>query len=80
MEIQYVYQKKRSEFGRQCLFMDKGPELIDNFASNKDMLQRYIQRFVVPINFTLRNFLYIEQDLLQSKLCSVKQKIVRVIV
>lgn len=44
MEIQYVYQKKRSEFGRQCMFSDKGPELIDTFSSNKDFLSRYIRR------------------------------------
>lgn len=44
MEIQYVYQKKRSEFGRQCLFSDKGPDLIDNYPSNKRNLWEYILR------------------------------------
>lgn len=44
MEIQYVYQKKRSEFGRQCMFSDKGPELIDNYASNKEHAHEYILR------------------------------------
>lgn len=57
MEIQYVYQKKRSEFGRQCLFTDKGPELIDNFASNKDMLQRYIQRSAMSITLSVLQYI-----------------------
>ncbi|RZC38774.1 dynein intermediate chain 3, ciliary [Asbolus verrucosus] len=42
MDVTYAYQKKRSEFGKQCLFSDKGPELIDNFASNKKFLHNYI--------------------------------------
>ncbi|KAF5286702.1 hypothetical protein FQA39_LY16185 [Lamprigera yunnana] len=44
MELQYVYQRKRSEFGRQCLFSDKGPDLIDNLLPNKELLQQYITR------------------------------------
>lgn len=44
MELQYVYQKKRTEFGRQCLFVDKGPDLIDNYPSNKDLVAEYILR------------------------------------
>ncbi|KAL3276240.1 hypothetical protein HHI36_020956 [Cryptolaemus montrouzieri] len=48
MEIQYVYQKKRSEFGRQCLFTDKGPELIDNYLPDKNLLREYILRD--PVN------------------------------
>lgn len=45
MEIQYIYQKKRLEFGRQCLFADKGPDLIDNYPSNKKYLREYILRY-----------------------------------
>lgn len=48
MEVQYVYQKKRSEFGRQCLFSDKGPELIDNFPPDKNVLREYLLRD--PVN------------------------------
>ncbi|XP_044269333.1 dynein intermediate chain 3, ciliary [Tribolium madens] len=44
MDINFVYQKKRSEFGKQCMFSDKGPELIDNFPSNKKLLRNYILR------------------------------------
>ncbi|KAK9877826.1 hypothetical protein WA026_020059 [Henosepilachna vigintioctopunctata] len=44
MEVQYVYQKKRAEFGRQCLFSDKGPELIDNFPPDRSVLREYILR------------------------------------
>ncbi|XP_031353490.1 dynein intermediate chain 3, ciliary-like [Photinus pyralis] len=42
MEVQYVYQKKRTEFGRQCVFSDKGPDLIDNYPSNWVLLENYI--------------------------------------
>nr|XP_023025505.1 dynein intermediate chain 2, axonemal [Leptinotarsa decemlineata] len=42
MEIQYAYQKKRSEFGRQCMFSDKGPDLIDNFPSDRKLYKDYI--------------------------------------
>ncbi|KAK4872810.1 hypothetical protein RN001_014839 [Aquatica leii] len=48
MDLQYVYQKKRTEFGRQCLFSDKGPDLIDNYPSNKECLSQYILRD--PVN------------------------------
>ncbi|XP_050305470.1 dynein intermediate chain 3, ciliary [Anthonomus grandis grandis] len=48
MDISYAYQKKRSEYGRQCLFSDKGPDLIDNFSSNKKLLKEYILRD--PVN------------------------------
>lgn len=44
MDIQYAYQKKRSEFGRQCLFSDKGPDLIDNYPSNKKLFKDFIQK------------------------------------
>lgn len=44
MELQYVYQKKRSEFGRQCLFSDRGPELIDNYPANPKLYKDYILR------------------------------------
>ncbi|CAG9768193.1 unnamed protein product [Ceutorhynchus assimilis] len=44
MDITYTYQKKRSEFGRQCLFSDRGPDLIDNYPSNKKLQREYILR------------------------------------
>ncbi|XP_066256971.1 dynein axonemal intermediate chain 2 [Euwallacea similis] len=44
MDITYTYQKKRREFGRQCLFSDKGPDLIDNYPSNKKLMREYILR------------------------------------
>lgn len=44
MEFNYSYQKKRSEFGRQCMFNDRGPELIDNYAANRKFLKEYIYR------------------------------------
>ncbi|CAH0546097.1 unnamed protein product [Brassicogethes aeneus] len=42
MDIQFSYQKKRAEFGRQCLFSDKGPDLIDNYPSNRQLGKQYI--------------------------------------
>nr|CAH7769272.1 unnamed protein product [Callosobruchus chinensis] len=42
MDITFAYQKKRSEFGRQCLFSDKGPELIDNFPSSRKLAKDWI--------------------------------------
>ncbi|KAJ8972987.1 hypothetical protein NQ317_019018 [Molorchus minor] len=45
MDVTYIYQKKkRSEFGRQCLFSDRGPELIDNYPSDKKLYKDYIFR------------------------------------
>ncbi|ENN71438.1 hypothetical protein D910_09902 [Dendroctonus ponderosae] len=44
MDITYTYQKKRSEFGRQCLFSDRGPDLIDNYPSNKKLAKEFILR------------------------------------
>jgi dynein intermediate chain 2 len=42
MDMQYVYSKKRSEFGRQCLFVDDGPKLMENIMPNKELLNEYI--------------------------------------
>ena len=40
--ITFAYQKKRSEFGKQCMFSDKGPDLIDNYPSNPKLIRNYI--------------------------------------
>ncbi|CAH1987608.1 unnamed protein product [Acanthoscelides obtectus] len=42
MDITFAYQKKRSEFGRQCLFSDRGPDLIDNLPSNRKLAKDWI--------------------------------------
>jgi hypothetical protein len=42
MDIQYIYTKKRFEFGRQCLFVDEGPKLMENIMPNKELLNEYI--------------------------------------
>lgn len=44
MDVTYAYQKKRSDFGRQCLFSERGPDLIDNFPSNKKLAKEFIFR------------------------------------
>lgn len=42
MDIQYSYQKKRNEFGRQCLFSDKGPDVLDNYLPDRKLFKEYI--------------------------------------
>jgi dynein intermediate chain 2 len=42
MDIQYVYIKKRHEFGRQCRFADMGPKLMDNLMPNKELRDDYV--------------------------------------
>lgn len=49
MEIQYVYQKKRAEFGRQCMFNDKGPDLIDNCLPDRHLARDYILKYLTNI-------------------------------
>lgn len=49
MENQYVYTKKRSEFGRQCFFGDDGPKNIDNFPPNRSLMDEYILRDPVHV-------------------------------
>lgn len=44
MDTTYVYTKLRSEFGKQCLFSDKGPDLIDDYPSTDKYLREYIYR------------------------------------
>lgn len=45
MEIQFTYEKKRYEFGRQCMFSEKGPDLIDNFLPKPKHLKQYLLRW-----------------------------------
>lgn len=42
MEVEYVYTKKRSEFGRQCLFAESGTKLLEDVIPNKELLQQYV--------------------------------------
>ncbi|KAL3314149.1 Dynein intermediate chain 2, axonemal [Cichlidogyrus casuarinus] len=44
MEIVYVYTKKRSEFGKQCMFSDKNSELIVDIQPNPEYLNDYIEK------------------------------------
>lgn len=44
MENNYVYTKKRSEFGRQCIFSDDFPKLVDNLLPNKEHSDEYIRQ------------------------------------
>ncbi|KAJ9578526.1 hypothetical protein L9F63_005255 [Diploptera punctata] len=48
MDLQYVYTKKRSEFGRQCLFMEEGPKMLENLMPTKELMNNYI--LMNPVN------------------------------
>ncbi|KAH8865284.1 Dynein intermediate chain 3, ciliary [Schistosoma japonicum] len=43
MEINYVYAKKRSEFGRQCTFTDKNAEMIIEIPPDGEFLRKFAQ-------------------------------------
>ncbi|PAA58417.1 hypothetical protein BOX15_Mlig004797g1, partial [Macrostomum lignano] len=44
MEIQYVYTKKRADFGRQCIFSDRPSELLVDIAPNPEALKEFLER------------------------------------
>ena len=49
MDIQYVYTKKRSEFGRQVHFTDRPVEVIADIQPNPELLHDYIARNPIEI-------------------------------
>ncbi|KAJ0005286.1 hypothetical protein NQD34_011500 [Periophthalmus magnuspinnatus] len=44
MEIVHVYTRVRSDFGRPCLFSDRGPELSLDLRPDPSLTQEFIQR------------------------------------
>ena len=44
MEIQYVYTKKRSEFGRQANFSDKSAEINFDVPPEDSLLEQYVEK------------------------------------
>ena len=44
MEIQYVYQKKRSEFGRHAQFSDRPAEIHVDIPPDLDMRKSFMSR------------------------------------
>lgn len=44
MEIVHVYQKKRSDFGRQCKFSDRHAKLIVDIDPQPSAMEDYIYR------------------------------------
>eukprot|EP01135_Chromosphaera_perkinsii_P006543 Nk52_evm15s539 gene=Nk52_evmTU15s539 len=44
MEIVHVYVKKRSEFGKECLFSDRPAELHVDIPSNPELMENFIIR------------------------------------
>ena len=49
MDIQYVYTKKRSEFGRQVHFADRPAEIIADIQPNPELVRDYVARNPVEI-------------------------------
>jgi hypothetical protein len=49
MDIQYVYTKKRSEFGRQVFFSDRAVETIADIQPNPELTRDYISRDPVEL-------------------------------
>jgi dynein intermediate chain 2 len=44
MEIVHVYQKKRKEFGRQCLFGDRHAKLIVDINPDPELRKDYVYK------------------------------------
>lgn len=42
METQYVYSKKRSEFGKYCVFVDEPPKILENVMPNRQHQEEFI--------------------------------------
>lgn len=53
MDIQYVYTKKRSEFGRQVFFADRPVELTADIPPNIELSREYIPRN--PVDLAIQN-------------------------
>jgi dynein intermediate chain 2, axonemal len=53
MDIQYVYTKKRSEFGRQVHFTDRTPEIIADIQPIPELAREYIARN--PVDSSVQN-------------------------
>ncbi|XP_017774943.1 PREDICTED: dynein intermediate chain 3, ciliary isoform X2 [Nicrophorus vespilloides] len=53
MDLTFPYEKKRSEFGKQCMFNDRGPELIDSCPSSLRVSVDFIRRN--PVNTGVQN-------------------------
>lgn len=43
MEIQYVYSKQRSDFGKPCYFSDYF-KIIDNYKPKRELMEEFIER------------------------------------
>lgn len=53
MDIQYVYTKKRADFGRQVFFADRPAELIADIQPNPELAREYISRD--PVELSVQN-------------------------
>lgn len=62
MEIQFPYEKKRYEFGRQCMFSDKGPDLIDNFLPKPKHLKQYLLRYIFRLSLFCHKYYKLFRD------------------
>ena len=53
MDIQYVYTKKRADFGRQVHFSDRPVDLIADIQPNPEFAREYISRD--PVELAVQN-------------------------
>ncbi|XP_015124160.2 dynein intermediate chain 3, ciliary-like, partial [Diachasma alloeum] len=53
MEIEYVYVKSRSLFGKQCIFDDSGITVEENMVSDPEMMDRYTHKH--PLHTATQN-------------------------
>ena len=53
MDIQYVYTRKRSEFGRATNFSDRPAEILVEILPNLDLLREFIYRN--PVDVSVQN-------------------------
>lgn len=44
MDINYQYLKKRSDFGRQAMFCEQGPDMCDSVPTNAALHKLFILR------------------------------------
>lgn len=47
-EVTYTYTKKRTDFGRQCFFLDEGPRIVEDIKPDKKNMDDYA--FINPID------------------------------
>ena len=53
MDIQYVYTKKRSDFGRQVVFTDRPVEIVTDIQPNPEIIKEFVAKN--PVHVGIQN-------------------------